>query len=1066
MGGSTNFECKEGMMRSALSLSLVAVLCVAVSAQLPTATLNGTVTDPQGAVVASAKVTIVSQGTGVARETTSDTAGLYTFANMAPGDYTVRVESPTFGKVEIKDVRLEVGHASTVDVKLAPAKVGEVVTVKTAEAQVELTQSEVQGLVTSTTIENIPLNGRNFLELAFLIPGNRPATNFDPTKTNTLEVSSAGAFGRGGNITIDGGDNNDEVVGGTLANLPEDSVREFQIATNKFTAEVGRSGSSIINIITKSGTNDYHGSGFFFFRHKALQALPAISRNQPAPHFAREQFGGSIGGPIKKDRAWWFVSSEYRDQGDAVQVGQRDFATDSVISTSAPAFLHDYLLDSRTDFKLTNKDNLAVRYSFNRSLGIDNGSLRRPAGSAANRQSSLNRFGSPVVDWTRIISPGVVNSLIFHGDWFLNSIPAFSPDNPVTNPAGLAVGNEIRFPSLQDGANFRIPQSTKFNRYQIRDTLSWVVGNHTLRFGGEWQHLNTFALFDLFGSGSIFTTEDFATSDLNGDGVVNDLDIPIAVALKSAAPSRPPIVPFYPNSYFGTYVQDDWKARPNLTLNLGLRWEVDDVLGQASNLHPCASLTTVDNTCDFVENILGTHPGRDYKQFGPRVGFAWDPLKRGQTVIRGGYGIYYDRVVTEVPLLEALLNGRILPLNAFGGSVCGGVAASNGGCGPGTTFDPVTPTLANPFVGTPATFGIGINHIANKAKHPYVQQFTVGLQQQLAQNWIISADGIHNFGQRFILGRLLRSTTSTSPFITCPNGFDPCTAIDPLTMKTALAGCFPSPPASPDPTCENVTDIESVAKSWYDALLISLQKRPTGGPNFRWGFNANYTLSKTFNYSNDDQIPFNGAEDAVNLIFHSNDLQLEKGYSPTDERHRFVFYGVFDVPWKLSISPIWTYSSHVPMDSLVPALSARLPVIRRNALGREISNGTQLNAAINLWNSEPACVTGLVNQIPCNPGVILNPVNPNLKFGDAFNSFDLRATKTWSLFHERNQLQFIAEVFNLFNVTNIRGFNNNNYSGFLNDITSPQFNKPIRTAGGFFGSGGPRAFQFALRYTF
>jgi hypothetical protein len=1054
------------MMRSALSLSLVVVLCVAVSAQLPTSTLNGTVTDPQGAVVASAKVTIVSQGTGVARDTTSDPQGFYTFANMAPGDYTVRVESPTFGKAEIKDIRLEVGHASTVDVKLAPAKVGEVVTVQIAEAQVELTQSEVQGLVTSTTIENIPLNGRNFLELAFLIPGNRPATNFDPTKTNTLEVSSAGAFGRGGNITIDGGDNNDEVVGGTLANLPEDSVREFQIATNKFTAEVGRSGSSIINIITKSGTNDYHGSGFFFFRHKALQGLPAINRNQPTPHFAREQFGGSIGGPIKKDRAWWFVSSEYRDQGHAVQVGERDFATDSVISSSAPAFLHDYLLDSRTDFKLTNKDNLTVRYSFNRSLGIDNGSLRRPQGTAANRQSSLNRFSSPLVDWTRIISPGVVNSLIFHGDWFLNSIPAFSPDNPVTNPAGLDVGNEIRFPSLQDGANFRIPQSTKFNRYQIRDTLSWVAGNHTLRFGGEWQHLNTFALFDLFGSGSIFTTEDFPTFNrrLGTPCSVNpcdDRDIPIAVAIKSAAPSRPPIVPFYPNSYFGAYIQDDWKARSNLTLNLGLRWEVDDVLGQASNLRPCASLTTVDNTCDFVENILGTHPDRDYKQFGPRVGFAWDPLKRGQTVIRGGYGIYYDRVVTEVPLLEALLNGRILPLAAFAGSVCGGVAASKGGCGPGTTFDPGTPTLANPFSGGSAVFGIGINHIANNAKHPYVQQFTLGLQQQLAQNWIIAADGIHNFGQRFILGRLLRSTTSTSPFISCPNGFDPCEVVDPLSGNS-VASCFTS---SPGASCQQVTDIESVAKSWYDALLISLQKRPTGGPNFRWGFNANYTLSKTFNYSNDDQIPFNGAEDAVNLIFHSNDLQLEKGYSPTDERHRFVFYGVFDVPWKLSISPIWTYSSHVPMDSLVPALSARLPILPRNALGREISNGAQLNTAINLWNSEPTCVKGLVNQIPCNPGVILKPVNPNLKFGDAFNSFDLRVTKTWSLFHEQN-LQFIAEVFNLFNITNIRGFNNNNYSGFLNDITSPQFNKPIRTAGGFFGSGGPRAFQFALRYAF
>src|SRR5712692_472108 len=635
-------------MRSAFGLSLVALLCVAVAAQLPTSTVNGTVTDPQGASVAGAHVVVVSKATNVSREITTGSAGGYAVPGLLPGDYVVRVSASGFGTSEFANLHLDVGHAVTLDIALKVAKVGEVVTVTGGEAIVNTTQSEVQGTIVESTVENIPLNGRNFLELAFLIPGNRPATNFDPTKTNTLEVSSAGAFGRGGNISVDGGDNNDEVVGGTLANFPQDGVAEFQIATNRFTAEVGRSGSSIINIITKSGTNDWHGSGFLFFRHNALQGLPAtFDRRQPTPHFVREQFGGSIGGPIKRDRAWWFVSSEYRNQGHAVSVGLRDFPSSSILGSSAPAFLHDYLLSARTDFKLTDKDTLAVRYSFNRSLDIDNGSLRRPQGTAANRQSSLNRFNSLLANWTRTVSSHVVNSFIFHADWFLNSIPAFSPDDPVTSPAGLAKGNELRFPSLQDGANFRIPQSTKFNRYQIRDTLSWVVGKHTLRFGAEWQHLNTFALFDLFGSGSVFTTEDFATRVRSGHtGPPDDRDIPIAVAIQSAAPTRPPIVPFYPNAYFGAYVQDDWRFRSNLTLNLGLRWEFDDVLGDSSNLHPCATITTADKTCEFIENILGTHQGRDFKQFGPRVGFAWDPFKKGTTVVRGGYGIYYDRVVT------------------------------------------------------------------------------------------------------------------------------------------------------------------------------------------------------------------------------------------------------------------------------------------------------------------------------------------------------------------------------------------------------------------------------------
>src|SRR6266576_1952840 len=379
-------------MRRVLSLILGVTVSSSVFAQLPTATLTGTITDPQGAAVANAKVTIVNQATGVTRDTSSGAEGSYTFANVTPGDYTVRVESAGFARNETKNARLEVGRASTVDVRLAVAKAGEVVTVQAEEVGVTLTQSEVQGIVGSSTIGELPLNGRNFLELAFLIPGNRPATNFDPTKTNTLEVSSAGAFGRGGNINVDGADNNDEVVGGTLMNFPQDSVQEFQITTNKFTAEVGRSSSSIINIITKSGTNDYHGSAFIYFRHKALQALPALVRNEPAPHFAREQFGGSVGGPIKKDKAFWFVSSEYLDPGNAVQVGVRDFTTDNVLTSSASAFIHDYQLIARTDFKLTSKDNLEVRYGFNRPRDLPKRSLARAIGSAPHRPVYLDRF--------------------------------------------------------------------------------------------------------------------------------------------------------------------------------------------------------------------------------------------------------------------------------------------------------------------------------------------------------------------------------------------------------------------------------------------------------------------------------------------------------------------------------------------------------------------------------------------------------------------------------------------------------------------------------------------------
>jgi hypothetical protein len=334
--------------------------------------------------------------------------------------------------------------------------------------------------------------------------------------------------------------------------------------------------------------------------------------------------------------------------------------------------------------------------------------------------------------------------------------------------------------------------------------------------------------------------------------------------------------------------------------------------------------------------------------------------------------------------------------------------------------------LANPFAGPAAVFGVGINVIDNDIAHPYVQQFSLGFQQQIGRNWIVSVDGLHNFGQRFIIGHLLRDAQN-----------NPITVTDPLTGRS-----------------DNVTNIEPSAKTWYDGLLVGLQKRPTRHGSWGYGFNINYTLSKTFNYANDDQIPFNGAEDQVNLALGANNLRLEKGYAPTDERHRFVFFGVFEIPGGISVSPIWTIASDVPIDAFVPEINARLPLLPRNALARDVRTGAELNRVIEAWNSTGPRI-----------GPRLPLVNPNLKFGDSFNSFDARVSKFIN-FTEQARLELIGEVFNLFNVTNIRGFNNNNFSGFSNAITSPDFNRAVRTAGGFFGSGGPRAFQFAVRFSF
>ena len=990
-----------------LVIALVLSCVVTALGQLGSAGISGQVIDTNGAAIPGARVVVKNKATGQTRETTSSGEGTYTFQNLPPATYEIRVEATNFAQAVVETVTLNVGEIPAINVTLSPAGAQATVVIAPSDVlNVDTNTSQVAGVINERTLTNLPLNGRNFLDLAFLIPGNAPAPNYDPTKTTTIEVSSAGQLGRGGNIAVDGADNNDDVVGGTLQNFPQDGIAEFQIVTNRFSAEIGRSASSAINIVTKGGSNEFHGSGAFFFRNSRLSAvLPTLDRTlvqiEGRPPFDREQYAVSAGGPIKRDRAWFFAAFEYRNQDGVVITGVRDLAARRVITSFSPALLNDQLFTARGDWQVAKNDRMAFRYSNQREDDVDRGSLRRPIGTADNRQHSFNKYHSFVYNWTHSFSPTVLNEFVFHANDFLNRIPSFVENR-----------NEIRFPSVQDGGNFRIPQQTPQTRLQFRDNLSWTRGAHAVKFGGEVQRIDAGALFDLFGSGTIETAEDFGTFDRNGDGQINDNDIVIADTIRSTAPVRPPTVEDLDNYYFAFYAQDDWKVRPNFTLNLGLRWEVD---------------TNVKNLKNFNEinpillPFVGNSRSREYNNFAPRVGFNWDPWSNGRTSIRGGYGVYYDRIVLEVPLLERLLDGRKLGIEVRLGSECNTPDFS---CGPTGTFRPGTPTLANPFTGTAISgIGIGINMLDPNLSTPYVQQFNLGFQRELTRDLIFSADYIHSFGSKFIIGRFIGSV------------FNP-----------AIGGN------------DDVVNIESSVKTWYDGLLLNVQKRFAN----RYSFNASYTLQKSFNYSNDDQIPFQVPP------LNPNNLRLDKGPPPNEERHRFTFHAVVDMPYGFQLSPIYTLASDVPFDIVLPPDigSTRIPQLQRNAGGRTFRTGSELNAFINQYNTGRP----LVSRLPL--------VRDDLELGDSFQSLDLRLTKTFR-FSENFNIQAIGEVFNLFNVTNIRGVNNVNFSGFQNTLLrdssnsadpgylrSSRFGSPIQSAGGVFGTGGPRSFQFAVRVNF
>ncbi|HEX8118810.1 MAG TPA: hypothetical protein VF521_16150, partial [Pyrinomonadaceae bacterium] len=501
-------------------------------------------------------------------------------------------------------------------------------------------------------------------------------------------------------------------------------------------------------------------------------------------------------------------------------------------------------------------------------------------GSASQRQSSTNRAHSLLASYTRVFTPEDVNEFRLSYSTFVNR----------TDP--VAPGPQLTFPSIQDGASFRVPQETDQRRYQFTDNYTTIRGNHTLSLGGEFQRVLSGFRLGVFREGRVELIQDFPDFDRNGDGRVDDNDLLFAVTLRSAFPGRPLSIPDADNTYFAAFFQSDWRVTPDLTVNRGLRYELDTDVKNVSR---------VGDINPIVAPFLRGTREKDKNNFAPRVGFNWSP-DNGDTSVHAGYGVYYDRVTLEIQSLERGLDGRSLPIEVRAGNVffIPDACLFNPTCG---QFPPPAPTLANPFAGfvLPGEGAGGINIIDNRLQNPMVQQMNVGLQREFARDYVVRADYLHNFGTHVIIGRTIGRV------------------FNPVVGGTDF-----------------VKNRESSVKTKYDGLLLSVEKRYSR----RFQFRANYTLSKAFNYANDDQIPFS------NGPLNSENLQLEYGPTPNDQRHRFTFAGVFEAPYGLRLAPLWTVASSVPMDILLPDGASRIPTLQRNAGGRHFRTGAELNAFI------------------------------------------------------------------------------------------------------------------------
>ncbi|MFN8004118.1 MAG: TonB-dependent receptor [Acidobacteriota bacterium] len=468
---------------------------------------------------------------------------------------------------------------------------------------------------------------------------------------------------------------------------------------------------------------------------------------------------------------------------------------------------------------------LAFRYAIERLDAIDATKLDRAIGSASQRQNLKNNHQAFLTNWTNVISPTAINSFNVSVNNFKNT----------TDP--LTRGPQLTFPSIQDGVSFRVPQATKVNRLQFSDALSLIRGAHTIKFGSDFQRIDS--LFDLgvFQQGRIELVQDFAQADFNGDGRIDDNDLLFAVTLRSSKPTQALLIDNADNNHFALFAQDDWRVNRTLTLNLGLRYELDTNLNNNdwyANRNP------------LVQSFYRGDRKRDTNNFAPRFGFNWATTD-GKTSVHGGYGIYYDRITLQILSLERGLDGRALAVEVRAGNALTDPTGAPIFIDPATgRFRPGAPTLSNPFTGfiLPGAGASGINIIQNDLQNPMVQQFNFGIQRELARDFVVRADYLHNFGTRFIIGRTIG------------------------VVNNPVVG-------GPD----RVVNLESSVKTKYDGLLMSLEKRFSK----RYQFRASYTLSKAFNYANDDQIPFS------NGPVNPNNVQLEYGPTPNDRRHYFTF---------------------------------------------------------------------------------------------------------------------------------------------------------------------------------
>lgn len=948
-------------------------------AQTATGSIIGTVKDSSGSVVPGVKVTIRSLTVGTSRVMTTTERGTYSLIGLQAGPYIISFVAPSFETGE-KTVDIRVGQTTNGDFTLRVGEVAMKVIVQNTGTEVDTSQAMVQDVLTTQQIENMPLNGRNFLDLAQLSPGVQvqDGGNFDPTKNGFTGLSFQGRSGRQTRIEVDGVDISDEAVGTTTTNISEDSIQEFQVAQSTLDPATSLTTTGAVNVITRSGSNELHGSGFYLFRDSRFAARIG---DRDAP-FQRNQSGFRIGGPFLKDKLFWFANLEHSTQHGTAFIALSD--PFSSFNGAFPSPFHETMATARLDWNLTK--GWRSFYSFhhdqlNGVLGFG-GTLLNPFSN-----HNITDFHTIGLDGTlgRSTHSFRVGYLRFRNG--IVDARSNIASLPFTNlRAGIGVGgSDTTCGSGSDlicvGANFNAPQHTFQHNQEFRYDGAYSVRSHTFRYGVEYIHIPQAIDASLAGIGPIlFSTGTNAETNqaANGPfpgGTSNPLNYPLDVITFGNGLgffSEKPALGLPHGGFlmhrFAAYVGDLWKIRPNFTLSMALRYTRDS--GRTNSDLP---------SFPQLQALLpgaGRRTNQPNLNLGPQVGIAWDPFSKGRTSIRAGMGLFYDDFIVNSFLLDRLMR---IP-NGIGNVTL----SVNGGTLPGTNVD-TSPFFGQPIGsvldqviaaqaayqaanqaasrqvslnGTPGfldpnefdrnTFG---GYLDPKYHTPVSTQFNIGIQKQIGSSLFLSVDFLHNTNVHSPLAHDV-NLVGAAQTLNVPAAQAAITATlsacGVMTIQQSLAGCPNFPMGRPatisdfsdnglgspatgfngqfvspnsgfafagiDPNFGSLGVISEVGRSTYNALQVRVRQ------NIDHPFTGVRHLSWTASYNLSRFNAMVGDQDNALGNFAFDNINSAEFYGPNalDRTHMISAGGTVDLPAGVRISFLTRVNSALPVTLRVP----------------------------------------------------------------------------------------------------------------------------------------------------